>query len=212
MPSRRRSRPPRGRTGRTTLRKEGPVTPPSTIRRDLTKRQGATVDALLEAASCLLNDTGYDRMTLRAVAADAGVTHTTAYAYFSSKAHLVSEMFWRRLKSLPAAKPDPSLPLAVRITDALRDPSLLLADEPALAHAALPALLSSDPDVDLLRTAMGALLTDRITTAVGPDVEPQVVEVMLEVFSGAMMQAGMGYFSYDGVVRRVTRAAALLDR
>lgn len=183
-----------------------------TIRQDLTERQGATVDALVAAAARLLNHSGYDDLTLRAVAADAGVTHTTAYTYFSSKAHLVAEMFWRRLQALPPAAPDPSLPLAGRVTEALRAPSLVLANEPVLARAALPALLTSDPDVDLLRTAVGALLGDRITAAVGPGAEPEVVEVMLLVFSGAMLQAGMGYFDYDGVVRRVTRTAALLDR
>jgi len=187
------------------------VASPSTIRKDLTARQGATVDALVAAAGRVLADTGYDDLTLRAVAATAGVTHTTAYTYFSSKAHLVAEMFWRRLQALPPAQPDPSLALAGRVTNALRGPSLLLANEPALARAALPALLTADPDVDLLRTAVGALLSDRITTAVGPDAEPEMVEVMLLVFSGAMVQAGMGYFDYDGVVRRVTRAAARLD-
>jgi hypothetical protein len=35
---------------------------------------------------------------------------------------------------------------------------------------------------------------------------------VLLVFSGAMVQAGMGYFDYDGVVRRVARTAALIDQ
>jgi AcrR family transcriptional regulator len=187
------------------------VAPPPTTRQQRTERQGATVDALLSAAAEVLNHTGYDDLTLRAVATAAGVTHTTAYAYFSSKAHLVAEMFWRRLQALGEPKVDDSLGLAGRITAAMSGPSLLLADEPVLARAALPALLAADPDVDALRTAVGALLTDRITAALGSEADPAVIEVVLLVFSGAMVQAGMGYFDYDGVVRRVARAATLMD-
>jgi len=185
--------------------------PPTTTRQQLTQRQGATVDALVAAGARLLDEVGYDELTLRAVAAAAGVTHTTAYTYFSSKAHLVAELFWRRLCDLPDAEFAAGSTVADRITTAMRGPSLLLADQPALAHAALPALLTTDPDVDLLRTSVGALLTDRITAALKSDADGAIVETVLLVFSGAMVQAGMGYFDYDGVVRRVARTAALLD-
>jgi TetR/AcrR family transcriptional regulator, cholesterol catabolism regulator len=188
------------------------VPPSMTTRQQLTERQGATVDALVAAGARLLDDVGYDELTVRAVAAAAGVTHTTAYAYFSSKAHLVAELFWRRLTALDDVAPDATAPVADRITAAMRGPSLLLADEPALAKAALSSLLADDADVALLRTAVGALLAQRIATALGPDADPAVAETVLLVFSGAMVQAGMGYFDYDGVVRRVARTAALIDQ
>jgi AcrR family transcriptional regulator len=184
---------------------------PVTTRQQLTQRQGATVDALVSAGLDVLRDVGYDLLTLRSVAVRAGVTHTTAYAYFSSKEHLVAEIFWRRLRSVPAIEPIRGAPLAERITAALEMPVLHLTDDPALAQSGLAALLSTDPEVDRLRTEVGADLVARIATALGDDADPAVVETVLLVFSGAMLQAGMGYFDYTGVVRRIASVAALLD-
>ena len=172
-----------------------------------TARRAATVDALLDAGVAELGDIGYDTLTLRSVATRAGVTHTTAYEYFSTKAALVAEVFVRRLGDLPPPPIDPHQPVAERVTAALSGPSLLLADDPALASAALAALLDGDPEVVRLRTRVGALLTARLEEALGPDGDPAVVEAMLLAFSGAMLQAGMGYFDYDGVVRRMARLA-----
>lgn len=176
-----------------------------------TARRAATVDALLDACVEELQAGGYDALTLRAVAARAGVTHTTAYQYFSTKAHLVTEVFVRRLADLPPPSWNPDQPVAERVTSALSGPSLLLADDPALANAALAALLDADPEVVRLRARVGVLLADRIDAALGPDRQPAVAEAMLLAFSGAMLQAGMGYFDYDGVVRRMARLARLLD-
>jgi AcrR family transcriptional regulator len=184
---------------------------PTTTRQHLTERQGATVDALVTAGLEVLRSDGYDDLTLRSVAARAGVTHTTAYAYFSSKEHLVAEIFWRRLRSVPMTDPAPDAPLADRITRALEVPVRRLTDDPALAQSGLAALLTADPDVDRLRTEVGADLFSRIATALGDDADPAVVEAVLLVFSGAMLQAGMGYFDYSGVVRRIASVAALLD-
>jgi len=169
------------------------------------------VTALLDAGLDHLRDHGYDELTLRSVAARAGVTHTTAYNYFTSKAHLVAEIFWRHLSAVPAPSPDAELPLADRITQALNGPSMLLADEPGLADAALSALLLGDPDICRLRNTIGLDLSRRVETAVGPDADPQVVEAVLLAFSGAMLQAGMGYFDFAGVVQRISRLAALLQ-
>jgi AcrR family transcriptional regulator len=184
---------------------------PTTTRQHLTERQGATVDALVQAGLEVLRADGYDHLTLRSVAARAGVTHTTAYAYFSSKEHLVAEIFWRRLRSVPLAEPVRSAPLADRLTAALELPVAHLTNDPALAQSGLAALLSADPDVDRLRTEVGADLVRRIATAAGDGASPAVVEALLMALSGAMLQAGMGYFDYSGVVRRMASVAGLLD-
>ncbi len=180
-------------------------------RQRLSKRQASTVTALLDAGLDHLRDHGYDDLTLRAVAARAGVTHTTAYNYFTSKAHLVAEIFWRHLSCVPDPSPDTNRPLGDRITQALKGPGLLLANEPALADAALSALVLSDPDIRRLRDTIGLDLARRIEAAIGPDADPQVVEAVLLVFSGAMLQAGMGYFDFAGVVERISRLAALIQ-
>ena len=182
-----------------------------TTRQHLSVRQQATVRALLDAAEILLRGGGYDSLTLRLVAAEAGVTHTTAYNYFSSKAHLVAQIFRRRLRGIPHPTHDPAATLTQRVDAALSEPGLALRDEPELAQAALAALLTQDPDVQRLRDEIGADLAERLGTTFGDEVAAPVAETILLTFSGAMLQAGMGYFDFAGVVSRVLTAADLLE-
>ena len=186
--------------------------PVAATRRLLSVRQSATLRALLDAGSALVGESGYDDLTVRAAAARAGVTHTTAYAYFSSKAHLVAEIFWSKLQSLPAPKVKPRASLPDRIVAALGAPGVLLDDQPALAQAALAALLSNDPELERVRTRIGARLAQRLGEALGPGTDPDVVESVMLAFSGAMLQAGMGYFGFEDVVARIVRMARLIER
>ena len=126
-----------------------PVARESTRRR-LTAKQAATVDRLGRAAVDVLSREGFAGLTIRMVAAEAGVGAATAYTYFSSKEHLVAEVFWRRLATTPAPandSPDPT----TRAVAVLRHIALLVADEPELAGAVTNALLGKDPDVEHLR-------------------------------------------------------------
>src|SRR6202008_2617449 len=68
-------------------------------RRRLTAKQADTVDRLGRAAVDLLSREGFAGLTVRRGAGEAGVGAATAYTYFSSKEHLVAEVFWRRLAS-----------------------------------------------------------------------------------------------------------------
>src|SRR5690606_25562569 len=78
------------------------VTPASeSTRRRLSPRQAATVQKLVVAAVEELREVGYDALTVRNVARRAGVAPATAYNYFTSREHLVTEVFWRRLDALP---------------------------------------------------------------------------------------------------------------
>lgn len=184
----------------------------TTTRQRLSTRQQASVRSLLDAAEDVLRARGYDDLTLRLVASEAGVTHTTAYTYFSSKAHLVAEVFWRRLRAIPHPEPMTDVPLRARVEAALGAPGRSMRDAPELAQAALAALLSSDPDVERLRDDIGTDLARRLHVAFGGDVDRAIADTLLLTFSGAMLQAGMGYFDFDGVVERVGVAAELLDR
>jgi AcrR family transcriptional regulator len=166
---------------------------------------------VLDAALDLLRAHGYHRLTIRSAAERAGVTHTTAYTYFSSKEHLVAEVLWRGLRLTPYEAPDPDLPLSTRVTEALRGPGLLVANEPALAEAGLSAMLASDPDVVRVRGEVGADFVARIQQALGPDQSPELVEALTIGFSGALLHAGMGYITFPGVVDRIASIARLLE-
>ena len=123
-------------------------------RRRLTAKQADTVDRLGKAAVEILNRDGFAGLTVRRVAAEAGVGAATAYTYFSSKEHLVAEVFWRRLAGGPAL-PHDSDDSAARVIDVLRHIALLVADEPEFAGAVTSALLGRDPDVEVLRQRIG---------------------------------------------------------
>jgi AcrR family transcriptional regulator len=181
-------------------------------RHSLSKRQSATVAALLAAGLDQLREHGYEHLTIRVVATRAGVTHTTAYSYFSSKDHLVAEMLWRRLEALGPPVTDQTMSLPDRITEALGGPGLVLSDDPALAQAGLSALLTQDPDVARLRDTIGTELARRLHSALGDGADGELTEALLLAFSGAMLQAGMGYFDFSGVVRRMASMARLLER
>ncbi len=81
-------------------------------RRRLTEKQADTVDRLTRAALEVLSRQGFAGLTVRMVAAAAGVGTATAYTYFSSKEHLVAEVFWRRLAATPPPRPRATAPPA----------------------------------------------------------------------------------------------------
>jgi AcrR family transcriptional regulator len=178
-------------------------------RRRLTAKQADTVDRLGRSAVEVLSREGFAGLTIRMVAAEAGVGAATAYTYFSSKEHLVAEVFWRRLAGTPAPPNDSPDPIA-RVVATLRHIALLLADEPELAGAVTNALLGKDPDVEHLRLRIGLEINKRLTTALGPDADPEMVEQLELLYAGALVRAGMGYASYQRMADLLERSARLL--
>jgi AcrR family transcriptional regulator len=178
-------------------------------RRRLTAKQADTVDRLGKAAVDLLNREGFAGLTVRRVAAEAGVGAATAYTYFSSKEHLVAEVFWRRLAAAPPAGHDSAEP-ATRVIDVLHHIALLVADEPEFAGAVTTALLGRDPDVEVLRQRIGRDIRGRLSAALGPGVDPDVIDSLEMLYSGALVRAGMGYTSYAEIARRLEKSARLM--
>jgi AcrR family transcriptional regulator len=177
----------------------------------LTVKQVQTVDRLCRAAIAVLSREGLSGLTIRMVAAEAGVGAATAYTYFASKEHLVAEVFWRRLASTrvpPVDSPDPT----GRVIAVLRHIALLVADEPELAGAVTTALLGTDPEVKQLRLRIGGEIHQRLVAALSPDCAPDAVESLELLYAGALVRAGMGYASYAHIADRLEKSARLLLR
>ncbi len=172
-------------------------------RRRLTERQAGTVRKLTEAAVAEVRETGYDGLTVRNVARRAGVAPATAYTYFASKNHLITEVFWRRLKELPAAEGDAA--------EALRGILLLVAEEPELAAACTTAVLASDPDVQELRLRIIRNIRGRLIDALGRE-DPVILDALEMAYAGALLQAGMGYTSYAEAADRLAAVVRLVTR
>ncbi|MQY25906.1 TetR/AcrR family transcriptional regulator [Nocardia aurantia] len=181
-------------------------------RRRLTEKQADTVDRLTAAAIDVLSREGYSGTTIRLVAAAAGVGTATAYTYFSSKEHLISEVYWRRLIAAPPLETDDADP-AARVVAVLRQVSLLVADEPALASAVSSALLGDDPDVRHLRVRIGTEIRGRLAAALG-STDSESLSMLELLYSGALLQAGMNILSYEQVadLLEISARRLLADR
>lgn len=178
-------------------------------RRRLTGKQAETVARLAEATVKVLREQEFSGLTVRSVAAEAGVGTATAYTYFASKEHLVAEVFWRRLQNSSA--PDGSgLDRTAHVLSVLRNIALLLADEPEVSAAVTNALLGSDPEVEHLRGRIGLEIHQRLASALDPDGEPEVLEALEMLYAGALLRAGIGYGTYAQIAGRLEASALLI--
>lgn len=178
-------------------------------RRRLTQRQADTVRRLTAAAVEELQAVGYSGLTVRSVAARSGVAPATAYTYFSSKNHLVTEVFWRRISMLEPVSESASVRVE-RVVAAMRELALLVADEPELASACTTAMLGEDPDVRHLRERIGQAWHERLASALGEDHDPAVLQALEMSLAGALLHAGMGHTSYGRIADRLEATTRLI--
>lgn len=180
-------------------------------RRRLTPQQAEKITKMTDAAVEIVLADGFDKLSVRDVAKRAGVAPATAYTYFSSKGHLVAEVFWRRL-AVGVPEPDLSAPVFERVAQVLRGVSMVVAGEGQLGGAVTVALLSDDPESQHLRLRIGGFIHDRLAAAVREDVDdPQgVVDALQMLYAGGLVTAGMGHLSYEATSERLVAAAARL--
>jgi AcrR family transcriptional regulator len=187
-------------------------------RRRLTARQADTVRRLTEAGVEEVRESGYEKLSIRDVARRAGVAPATAYTYFGSKDHLLAEIFWRRLSALPPvgarggrgddAERGPAAGRKTEVIAVLRELALLVSEEPELAAGCTAAMFGGEPDVRQLRLYIGKQIHERIEAAAGRG-SPQGRLLELAFF-GAMVEAGLGYTTYEHVADRLAEAAELI--
>ena len=185
--------------------------PVASPRQWLSERQSATVAALLEAALEEVHEVGFEKLTIRSVAQRAGVTHTTAYSYFTSKAHLIAELHWRQTQAMPTPEVSADESFVGRVRAAFEAPAGALAAEPVLSHAVFMAIIADEPEVRRLRSAVGGELVGRLRTALGPFDDPELVSTLFLAYSGAMMLVGTGTRDFLEVIPRIETVARLID-
>lgn len=173
------------------------------------RRQEETVRKVLDAAVELLRETSYSDLTMRAVAARAGVAPATAYTYFSSKNALVAEVYLRLVRNVPLFT-DVNQTTQQRVTSQLHELTLLVADEPELAAAATTALMGDEPDVRQVRDKIGLEVRRRIVSALGPGAWPEVLSTLEMIFYGALVQAGTQSVTYYQMADRLDGVVALI--
>ena len=172
-------------------------------------RQEETFRKLVGAALETLRGSSYADLTVRAVAARANVAPATAYTYFSSKNHLVAEVYLELIREVPFFT-DVNDSRLSRVQQALRSLALVVADEPEVAAACTTALLSNDAAVQAVRERIGTEIHKRVKSAVGPEAEARTVAALEMGYFGALVQAGSGAFTYRQIADRLAYVAGLL--
>ncbi|MDT5012788.1 MAG: hypothetical protein QOH57_4405 [Mycobacterium sp.] len=173
------------------------------------RRQEETIQKILDAAVELLRETSYSELTMRSVAARAGVAPATAYTYFSSKNALVAEVYLRLVRGVPVFT-DVNQTTQERVTAQLRELALLVADEPELAAAATTALMGDEPEVRQVRDKIGLEVRRRIQSALGPGAWPEVLTTLEMIFYGALVRAGTKTLSYYQMADQLDSVIALV--
>lgn len=175
------------------------------------RRQEETFRKVLTAGIETLRESSYADLTVRAVAARAKVAPATAYTYFSSKNHLIVEVYLDLVQRVPYFT-DVNDPMPARVDKTLRQLALVVADEPEVAAACTTALLSGGADeaVRQVRDRIGAEIHHRITSAIGPDADPRTVSALEMAFFGALVHAGSGALSYHQIADRLAYVVGLI--
>jgi AcrR family transcriptional regulator len=189
---------------------------PEAIRRP---RQEETFRKLVSAALDTLRGSSYADLTVRGVAARAQVAPATAYTYFSSKNHLVAEVYLELVREVPYFT-DVNDTRLNRVQQALRSLALVVADEPEVAAACTTALLSNDNAVRPVRDRIGAEIHKRIKSALGPSAlgpsalgpqgDARTVAALEMSYFGALVHAGSGAFTYRQIADRLGYVVGLI--
>jgi len=175
------------------------------------RRQEETFRKVLRAGMEMLRESSYADLTVRAVAARAKVAPATAYTYFSSKNHLIAEVYLDLIRQAPYFT-DVNDTRLNRVQQSLRSLALVIADEPEFAAACTTALLSNEPGVVGVRDNIGAEIHKRIKSAIGPDADARVVSALEMTYFGALVHAGSGTLTYRQVADRMSYVVGLILR
>ncbi|ANW62778.1 MULTISPECIES: TetR family transcriptional regulator [Mycolicibacterium] len=174
------------------------------------RRQEETFRRVLAAGVEMLRESSYADLTVRAVAKRAAVAPATAYTYFSSKNHLIAEVYLDLIKQVPFFT-DVNVDVVTRVDNVLHALALVVADEPEVAAACTAALMSGNDDgVKAVRDRIGAQVHRRVVSAFGPEADPRAVAALEMAFFGALVQAGSGAFTYHEITNRLTYMVGLV--
>ena len=171
------------------------------------RRPGQTIRKLLDAGAEELRASSYSAMTMRTVAARAGVSPASAYTYFPSKNALVARLYLEVLKTVPTFAGADRSPKD-RVTSTLNELALAGADEPELTAACAIAMLADEPAVEAVRAEISSEVVRRLRAALGPGWRPAVHSTLALTFAGALMSAR--FLTYEQISAQLTAAVDLI--
>jgi len=161
---------------------------------ELTERQAARRQRVLDAAIALATEGGYEAVQMRDVAARADVALGTVYRYFSSKDHLLAAAWSAWISPMEdrfARRPPRGDTMVERAMDVLARATRAFERDPHLIQALITSLVSNDPHAQKHVAEVGDVI-DRLLGSVLDGIEPEerhrIVEVVGHVWYSALVQ------------------------
>jgi AcrR family transcriptional regulator len=171
------------------------------VKTQLTDRQAARRDRVIQAAMDLASSGGYDDVQMREVAARADVALGTLYRYFSSKDQLLVAVlaFWaKELQQQIGARPPRGASPADRVSEVLRRAARALDLAPQLTSAlvtAMSTLSADDPPALEATREVYVTVTEIIrgATREGEEISDAVIRVLAMVWFAALFARVRGW-------------------
>ncbi len=184
-----------------------------TIERRLTPEQTRRRDRARHEARAIAIDSGYDGVTMQAVAERAGMTRVTLYRYFASKDHLLAEVAFdwgRELAAAIAAERIDARTGGDRLAAAFEYIIAAAAEAPLLTSAMLSAMFSNDPAARRTKEELGSVIGDYLGAALGDEVSrlpKDAPEVIAHVFFSVLFHLSAGDIDRDRAVGIIAAAS-----
>lgn len=187
----------------------------------LTTSQQARQERMLEVASRLAADGGFDAVQMRRVALESDVALGTLYRYFPSKEHLLVSAMLRQItdlgERLTVRPPVGSHPVD-RVVDVLSRSNRALQRQPQFTLAMVRALVAGDqtigPAVHEITSSMRSIILGAMAVGEKPDNGserlPLVADTLADVWLSALVAWLSGSIPATGVNEKLERAATLL--
>jgi TetR/AcrR family transcriptional regulator, cholesterol catabolism regulator len=188
----------------------------SPVPRALTRAQQARRQRVVDAATALALEGGYDAVQMRDVASRADVAMGTVYRYFISKDHLLAaalvhwvEQLDSRLSQLPAQ----GTTAGERVIDVLDRALRAMGRQPQLVGAVFTALASPDPAAVESQLQVTVLMEGIITRAIGEPTPPDMgdrARILGHVWYSALVGWVNGWSNMGRVHNELVVAVGLL--
>ncbi len=163
--------------------------------------------ALIAAADKLIGEKGPDAVSVRSIAAAAGLMPTLVHRYFGSKDELIREVLHQHITTFREAARDASDPTTV--ANSMFD---VMANNPAFLRVIAYTLLEGHhPEEYLSKSGMVARLVDALSPAYGEDA-PLEAAILVSQMAGWLLLEPFTLFAsnYQGTVE--TARSEVLNR